>query len=72
MVASSKSKTLRIIEHLEADAPDRYAALQRLALQTGLALEALENPDSLTDEQRALIEEAAKRILGVDTLEIEA
>lgn len=65
-----KSKTVRIIEQLEAGAPDRHAALQRLALQTGVALESLENPDSLTDAQRGLIEEAVKRILGVDTLEL--
>lgn len=63
-----KSKSARLIEQLESEAPDKHAALQRLSLQTGYPLEVLQKPDSLTDEQANTVEAAIKRILGKDTL----
>jgi hypothetical protein len=65
---STQSRLL--IERLEKAAEDRQTALARLSLQTGLPVELLRAPDRLTQEQSIMVEEAVKRILGTDEIEV--
>ncbi|MEM9490859.1 MAG: hypothetical protein AAGC55_17055, partial [Myxococcota bacterium] len=61
-------KGTRLIQYLDAHAPDTHAALLRVSLQTGLPLTLLRMPDSLSDDEFAQVEESVRRILGVDQL----
>jgi hypothetical protein len=58
----------KLIDFLERKAPDARAALQRVALQTSIPLETLHAPERLDDAQYGLVEEAVKRILGVEVI----
>ncbi|NUP11964.1 MAG: hypothetical protein HOW73_38450 [Polyangiaceae bacterium] len=55
-----------VVSHLEAIAPDPHIVRMRLALRTGLGLEALVQPDQLNSDALLLIETAAEDILGLD------
>ncbi|MFO0554507.1 MAG: hypothetical protein U0271_39375 [Polyangiaceae bacterium] len=55
-----------IVSHLEVVAPDPHIVRLRLALRTGLGLEALAHPDHLSSEALSLVETAAEDILGLD------
>jgi hypothetical protein len=60
----------RIVEFLQKYAPDPHAALQRVSLRTGLELEALRRAADLDASDTALLEDAVKDILGLETLSI--
>lgn len=55
-----------VVSHLEAIAPDPHIVRMRVALRTGLGLEALVHPDQLNNEALLLIETAAEDILGLE------
>ncbi len=55
-----------VVSHLEAIASDPHIVRMRLALRTGLGLEAFVYPDQLGKEALLLIETAAEDILGLD------
>lgn len=55
-----------IMSHLEVVAPDPHIVRLRVALRTGLGLEALAHPDHFTSDALSLVETAAEDILGLD------
>lgn len=55
-----------VVSHVEAIAPDPHIVRLRLALRTGLGLDALSTPDVLSNDALLLIETAAEDILGLD------
>jgi predicted regulator of Ras-like GTPase activity (Roadblock/LC7/MglB family) len=66
----SRPQGVRVKEFLEKYAPDPHAALSRAALRTGIALDSLRKPESLTADQQMVFEKAVKDILGLDTLSV--
>lgn len=65
-----RPRGVRVVDFLRRYAPDPHAVLLRVALRTGIDAESLERPESLSEEQVASVEEAAKRILGLDELAV--
>jgi hypothetical protein len=65
-----RPRAVRIVEFLEKYAPDPHAALQRVALRTGIELEALRRPEGLAAADVEQLEETVKDILGLDKLSI--
>jgi hypothetical protein len=59
-----------VVEFLRKHAPDPHAALLRVALQTGIAVEDLQKPEGLTAEQIDRVEDSVRTILGLETLEV--
>lgn len=55
-----------LVSHLEAVAIDPHVVRLRVALRTGLGLEALVYPDQLNSDALVLIETAAEDILGLE------
>ncbi len=55
-----------VLRHLEENAPDPHLVRIRVALRTGLGIEAIQNPESLTADALVLVESAAEDILGID------
>jgi hypothetical protein len=55
-----------VIKHVEEHAADGHIARTRLALRSGLGLDALANPDALGSEALLVLETAAEDILGVE------
>lgn len=65
-----RSRGVRVMEFLERYAPDPHAVLLRVATRTGITLEQLRDPAGLSDPQVQAVEDAAKRILGLEQLHI--
>lgn len=65
-----RPRGVRLVEFLHRYAPDPHAVKLRLALRTGIDADQLDAPENLTEEQVQKIEEAAKRILGLEELSI--
>jgi predicted regulator of Ras-like GTPase activity (Roadblock/LC7/MglB family) len=61
---------VRVVEFLQRYAPDPHASLMRVALQTGIEMDALRHPESLTVEQVEAVKESAQDILGLEHLHI--
>ncbi|MBL8741488.1 MAG: hypothetical protein JNK04_10355 [Myxococcales bacterium] len=55
-----------LVSHLESVAFDPHVVRLRVALRTGLGLEALVHPDQLNNDALVLIETAAEDILGLE------
>jgi hypothetical protein len=55
-----------VLSHLEDHAPDPHTTLLRVALRSGLGVEALRSPEHLSSDALLLIETAAEDILGLD------
>ncbi|MCX7807893.1 MAG: hypothetical protein N2515_04745 [Deltaproteobacteria bacterium] len=66
--AAQMSKGARILRFIERYAPDAHAVLHRVATRTRIPIERLRNPDGLSSEEVKSIEEAAKRILGIEEI----
>jgi predicted regulator of Ras-like GTPase activity (Roadblock/LC7/MglB family) len=64
----SRPRAQLIMDFLERYAPDPHAVIMRVALMTGIPPAELREGDDFTQEQTDMIEEAAKRILGIDQL----
>ncbi|MEZ4224872.1 MAG: hypothetical protein R3B13_28220 [Polyangiaceae bacterium] len=65
-----RPRGVRIIEFLDRYAPDSHAVLMRVATRTGIPVDSLRRAETLDAGQVAAMEEAAKRILGLDHLQI--
>jgi predicted regulator of Ras-like GTPase activity (Roadblock/LC7/MglB family) len=63
-----RPRGVRVREFLEKYAPDPHAALARIALRTGIALEALKKSEGLTPGQVEIFETSVKDLLGLDSL----
>lgn len=61
---------VRVVEFLQRYAPEPHASLMRVALQTGVGMDALLRPESLTDEQVEAVKESARDILGLEHLHV--
>ena len=57
-------------EFLEKYAPDPHAALARIALRTGIGLEALKKAEGLTPGQVDVFETSVKDLLGLESLPV--
>lgn len=60
----ARPRAVRLLEFYRRYAPDPQAALQRLALRSGVALEKLEHPEQLEENQVETIAAAVRDILG--------
>lgn len=58
------------MKYLDEHAPDTHAVLLRVSVQTGLSVERLRAPGTLTDTELGQVEEAVRRILGVDQINL--
>jgi hypothetical protein len=65
-----RSRGVRLIAFIERYAPDPHAALLRVATRTGVSLDLLHDPARLDDGQVRAIEEAARRILGLEEVHV--
>ncbi len=68
--AEQSPRAARILEFLQRYAPDPHASMMRLALRTGIPMEHLEAPASLSPQALAKVEEAVCDILGIDQLNV--
>jgi len=68
--AEERPRGLRIVEFLEKYAPDAHAALNRVALRTGIRVEALRDAATLGEDELTRLEGAVKDILGLDHLSL--
>ena len=64
--SSARSRAVRLLEYLQQNAPDPHVSLLRLSLRTGIALERLDRPDLLTDEQVETMAASVRDIVGPD------
>jgi predicted regulator of Ras-like GTPase activity (Roadblock/LC7/MglB family) len=69
-LSDEQPRAARILEYLKLYAPDPHASMMRLALRTGIPLEHLEVPSSLSAQALAQVEEAVCDILGIDQLSL--
>ncbi len=65
-----RPRAVRVSEFLVRYAPDSHTALQRAALRSGLAIESLQSPENLSDEQVERFETSVCDILGLETLSL--
>lgn len=65
-----RPRAVRIAEFLVRYAPDPHTALQRAALRSGVAVEALRRPETLQPQQVEHFEHAVCDILGLDSLKL--
>jgi len=70
VTAEERAHGLRLVEFLEKYAPDAHAALQRVALRTGIRIEALRDAATLGEDDTARLEDAVKGILGLEHLNL--
>jgi predicted regulator of Ras-like GTPase activity (Roadblock/LC7/MglB family) len=68
--ATERPRGVRVMQFLERYAPDPHAVLLRVSLRTRLPMDLLSEPEKLDDEQVAQVEEAARGILGLQSLNI--
>ncbi len=68
--ATELPRGVRLVAFVSRYAPDPHAVLLRVSVRTGLTLEQLSAAESLTDEEVRKLEEATKRILGLDSLNV--
>jgi predicted regulator of Ras-like GTPase activity (Roadblock/LC7/MglB family) len=68
--AEERPRGVRVMEFLNRYAPDPHAVLLRVSLRTKLPMEVLAEPEKLSAEQVAQVEETACGILGLQALSI--
>ncbi len=61
---------VRLISFIERYAPDAHTVLLRLATRTGIPLAKLQDPARLDDAEVEAIEAAARRILGLESINV--
>lgn len=67
---AGEHKGKRLITYLGEHTGDTHAALLRVSLQTGLPLTRLREPEKLSEEEYAKVEESVRLILGVEQLNL--
>lgn len=65
-----RPRALRIMEFLDRYAPDSHAVALRVSLRSGISLDDLKTPASLTADQVQRLEDTACKILGVKQLSL--
>ena len=68
--AEERPRAVRVIDFLHRYAPDPHAVMMRLSLRAHLSMDLLRDPSALTPEQTVALENAAKAILGLETLDV--
>jgi hypothetical protein len=68
--AVERPRAIRLAEFLDKYAPDPHAARHRIALRTGMALDALFDPARLNDIETDVFEGALKDLLGLENLSL--
>ncbi len=68
VVVEQRPRAVRALEFVQRYAPDPHATLMRVALKSGLSMELLGRPEQLDDAATDRVEDAAKDILGLDSL----
>ncbi len=68
--AEDRPRGLRIMEFLDRYAPDPHAVTLRVSLRSGISLDELKSPGSLSPDQVKRLEETACKILGVNQLSL--
>lgn len=68
--AEDRPRAARILEFLERYAPDPHAVLLRVSLRSGLTLDQLKTPATISQADTQKLEETACRILGVPQLSL--
>ena len=67
---SSRPRAVRLLEFLHRYAPDPHVSLLRLSLRTGIALEKLDRPELLSQEQVEAMATSVRDIIGQEQLGI--
>lgn len=67
---TERPKAVRVLEYLRRYAPDAHAAMLRISLRTGLPLEAMNHPETLSEAQTELIATAVRDVLGLEELHV--
>lgn len=65
---AERPRAVRILEFLGRYAPDAHAVLKRVSLRSGITLEDLQRPESLSDQRVQALEGSVKDILGLENL----
>ncbi|MFO0559352.1 MAG: hypothetical protein U0269_15155 [Polyangiales bacterium] len=65
-----RPRAVRILEFLDRYAPDPHAVIMRVSLRSGLTLDQLKSPTTLSAADTQKLEETACRILGVQQLSL--
>lgn len=65
-----RPRAVRVAEFLARYAPDAHTALQRASLRSGVAFDALRQPETLSAAQADRFERAVTEILGLDALSL--
>jgi predicted regulator of Ras-like GTPase activity (Roadblock/LC7/MglB family) len=68
--AEDRPRGMRIMEFLDRYAPDPHAVTLRVSLRSGIPIDDLRSPASLTADQIKRLEETACKILGVNQLSL--
>lgn len=68
--AEDRPRGMRIMEFLDRYAPDPHAVTLRVSLRSGIPIDDLRAPASLTADQIKRLEETACKILGVNQLSL--
>ncbi len=66
----TRPRAVRLLEYLQRYAPDPHVSLLRLSLRTGIALERLDRPELLTNEQVEAMAASVRDIIGKEQLGI--
>ncbi len=61
---SIRARALRLLQHLQRHAPDPHVSLLRLSLRTGIAMERLDRPETLSEEQVEAMAASVRDIIG--------
>ena len=67
---AARPRAVRLLEYLQRYAPDPHVSLLRLSLRTGIALERLDRPELLTNEQVESMAASVRDIIGKEQLGI--
>ncbi len=68
--AEDRPRGMRIMEFLDRYAPDPHAVTLRVSLRSGISLDELKAPATLTADQVRRLEDTACKILGVNQLSL--
>lgn len=67
---AGRPRAVRLLEFLHRYAPDPHVSMLRLSLRTGIALEKLDRPELLTNEQVEAMAASVRDIIGQEQLGI--
>lgn len=65
-----RPKGVRVLDYLKRYAPDPHAALLRVSLRTGLPMDLLDHPETLSDPQTDAVAASVRDLLGLEELHV--